>query len=471
MVLSTATAPVIDAITDVKLPSGGPIFVPVTASSGNNSLISYTAASSDPNVTVAVRQGFGYLDIKVKGMGDMIYQLYSDIAPNTVSTIATLVQQGFYTNLTFHRVVANFVIQGGDPKGDGTGGPGFSFNNEDGPLSVFNGTGQLAMANSGGTTTNGSQFFATIGPQTSLNGKYTLFGQLVRGFDIEAKIAAMPVDSNSKPLTPVVIESATIIPDYTDTVLLIQAPAGYNADPKIVVTGTSAAGTSSKTFHVQVGDGGVDLQRIQFVNRTFSTILSRPAEAAAVDYYTGLLANNKATTNQVALEVQTSLESRMFTVKSLYQSLLNRLPEPQALTANTVYLMQGGSVAHVEAVITASQEYFEAKGGSNSAWIAAMFKDATGATSVPLNYTTQVSAMLDQGLKRSTLTDSIFSSLPAGVLTVQNLFNQFLERKPTIADATPLAQLLASGTSEDLIVMTIVGSNEFFQFTKNQNAG
>src|SRR5205823_3374844 len=141
-------------------------------------------------------------------------------------------------------------------------------------------------------------------PQTSLNGKYTLFGQLVRGFDVENKIAQVPVDSNSKPLTPVVIESATIIPDYTDTVLLVQAPAGYNADPKIVVAATNASGTSTKVFHVQVGNGGVDLQRIQFVNRAFSTILNRPAETAAVDYYTGLLANNQATTNQVALEVQ-----------------------------------------------------------------------------------------------------------------------------------------------------------------------
>src|SRR6266404_5175261 len=88
MVLSTATAPIIGTIADVSLPNGGPVFVPVTGSSGNNSLISYSAASSDPNVTVSVRAGFAYLDIKVKGFGptvngqatdgDMVFQLFSD---------------------------------------------------------------------------------------------------------------------------------------------------------------------------------------------------------------------------------------------------------------------------------------------------------------------------------------------------------------------------------------------------------
>ena len=469
--LSTAPiAPVISSIADGTLPSGGPLFVPVTAADGNNSLVSYIATSSDPNVTVTPRQGFGYLQIVVKGMGTMVFQLFSDITPNTVATISTLVNQGFYTNLTFHRVVSGFVIQGGDPKGDGTGGPGFTFNDEIGPLSNFNGTGQLAMANSG-PNTNGSQFFSTIGAQTSLNQKFTMFGQLVRGFDVENAIAQVPVDSNDKPLTPVVIQSASIIADYTDTVLLIQAPAGYNADPKIIVTGSDASGTSTQSFHVLVGNGGIALQQIQFVNRAFSTILNRPAEASAVDFYTGLLANNKVTTSQIALQIQTSLEARMDEVKSLFQSLLNRAPDPQAEAANTLFLMNGGTVQQLQAIITASQEYFEAQGGSNAAWITAMFKAATGATSVPLSYTTQVSAMLDQGLSRVALADSIFSSLAGNVFTTQNLFNQFLERTPTVAQVLPFAQVLNSGVSEDLIVSTIVGSDEFFNFTKNQNSG
>jgi cyclophilin family peptidyl-prolyl cis-trans isomerase len=479
-----STVPVMGTLTDQTLPNGGPLFVPVISSDGDNSLVSYSVSSSDPNVTVIPRQGFGYLDIKVKGFGDMIFQLYSDISPNTVAAISTLVQQGFYTNLTINRVVPNFVIQGGDPLGNGTGGPGFGLPTETGPLSQFNGTGQLSLANSIENTpsvpdSNGSQFFVTIGPQPAAlnNGDFTLLGQLVRGFDVENAIANVPLDPNSTPptpstpTTPPVILSATIIPDYTDTVLQIVAPAGYNADPTITVTATSSAGSSTQSFHMLVGNGGIDLQRIQFVNRAFSTILGRPAEQSAVNYYTGLLANNQATTGQIALQIQTSLEARMNEVKTLYQTLLNRAPDLQALQANTLFLMQGGTVAQLEANITASQEFFEAQGGSNSAWIDALFKDANGATSVPISYVNQVSTMLDQGLKRTDYAETIFTNISANVFTVQNLFNTFLERTPTIQDALPLAQEMNAGVSEDLIVATIVGSDEFFNFTKNQNAG
>jgi peptidyl-prolyl cis-trans isomerase B (cyclophilin B) len=469
-----STVPVMGTLNDLTLANGGPLYVPVTASNGDNSLISYSATSSDPNVSVTARQGFGYLDIKIQNFGDLIFQLYSDISPKSVATISTLVQQGFYTNLTIHRVVPNFVIQGGDPNGDGTGGPGFSYATETGPLSQFLGSGQLSLANqvqSGNPISNGSQFFVTFGPDPNFNGSFTLLGQMVRGFDVVNKIGQVPTDSNDKPTTPVVITSATIIPDYTDTVLLIQAPAGYNADPKITVTATGTAGSSTQSFHIMVGDGGIDLQRIQFVNRAFSTILGRPAEQSAVDFYTNLLTNNQVTTGQIALQIQTSLEARMGTVKSVYQTLLNRAPEAQALAANTIFLMNGGSLAQLEANITASQEYFEAQGGSNTAWITAIFKAATGATSVPISYTNQVSALLDTGLKRTDYASTIFNSIASDVFTVQGEFKQFLERTPTTADALPLAQQLNSGVSEDLIVSTIVGSAEFFNFTKNQNSG
>jgi hypothetical protein len=249
------------------------------------------------------------------------------------------------------------------------------------------------------------------------------------------------------------------------------APAGYNGDPNITVTGTSAGGTSTQSFHVQVGNGGVALQQIQFVNRAFSTILGRQAEQSAVNYYTSQLATNQMTTSQIALQIQTSLESRVDEVKNAYQTLLNRAPDPDALQSNTLFLMNGGTVTQLDANIAASQEYFEAQGGTNTAWITALFKASIGATSVPLYYTTQVSSMLDTGLTRNSFADSIYDSLAASAFTVQNLFNQFLQRTPTTAQVLPLAQVLNSGTSEDLIVMTIVASDEFFNFTKNQNAG
>jgi cyclophilin family peptidyl-prolyl cis-trans isomerase len=482
-----STVPVMGAITDQTLPNGGPLFVPVISSDGDNSLVGYTVTSSDPNVTVVPRQGFGYLDIKVKGYGpnndqsgDMIFQLYSDISPVSVAIISTLVQQGFYTNLTFHRIVPGFVIQGGDPLGNGSGGPGFGFPTETGPLSQFNGTGQLSLANAepGTPNSNGSQFFVTIGAQQSSpigSGNFTLLGQLVRGFDVENQIALTPISdpTNGTPVKKPVIVSATIIPDYTDTVLQIVTPAGYNADAKITVTATSSAGRSTQSFHLLVGNGGIDLQRIQFVNRAFSTILGRPAEQSAVDYFTGLLANNQTTTGQIALQIQTSLEARMNEVNTVYKALLKRSADPQALAANTIFLMQGGSVAQMEANITASQEFFEAQGGTNVAWINAMFKAANGAASVPIGYANQVSTMLDQGLKRTTYATTIFNDISSDVFTVQNLYVTFLERTPppSVQEVMPFAQQLASGASEDVIVSAIVGSNEFFNFTQKQNAG
>ena len=218
-----------------------------------------------------------------------------------------------------------------------------------------------------------------------------------------------------------------------------------------------------------VGNGGIDLQRIQFVNRASAP--SCPAEQSAVDYFTGLLANHQATTGQIALQIQTSLESPMNEVTTAYKALLKRTPDPQALAANTIFLMQGGSVAQMEANITASQEYFEAQGGTNVAWINAMFKAANGAASVPIGYANQVSTMLDQGMKRVTYATTIFNDISSDVFTVQNLYQTFLERTPKTPEALPFAQLISGGTSEDQIVSFIVGSNEFFNFTKNQNAG
>ena len=180
----------------------------------------------------------------------MVFQLFDDLTPNTVATISGLVKSGFYDNLTFHRVVPNFVIQGGDPNGNGTGGPGFTFDDEFNASAIYSGNGQLGLANSG-PDTNGSQFFVTIGPQRDLDFNQAIFGQLVRGFNVLTAINQVPTDSNNKPLTPVVISSAKIIQDTSDTVLMIQAAPGATAASTITVTASDGqGGTSSQTFQV-----------------------------------------------------------------------------------------------------------------------------------------------------------------------------------------------------------------------------
>ena len=115
--------------------------------------------------------------------GPIVLELYPEHAPKTVNNFVFLAGEGFYDGLKFHRVIANFMVQGGDPTGTGAGGPGYKFEDEvrDNPLK--HGTGVISMANAG-PNTNGSQFFITHGPQPHLDGKHTVFGQVIEGQDV-----------------------------------------------------------------------------------------------------------------------------------------------------------------------------------------------------------------------------------------------------------------------------------------------
>jgi cyclophilin family peptidyl-prolyl cis-trans isomerase len=115
--------------------------------------------------------------------GDIRVELFADRAPKTVNNFVFLARQGFYDNTTFHRVLENFMAQGGDPTGTGRGGPGYQFEDEIVPGLTFDKPGLLAMANAG-PGTNGSQFFITFSPTPWLNGKHTIFGQVVEGLDV-----------------------------------------------------------------------------------------------------------------------------------------------------------------------------------------------------------------------------------------------------------------------------------------------
>lgn len=130
--------------------------------------------------------------------GEMRLDLFEDEAPLTVNNFVFLATQGFYDGTTFHRVLADFMAQGGDPTGTGMGGPGYSFVNEtDNDLS-FDRRGLLAMANSG-PGTNGSQFFITFAPVTRLDGGYTIFGELVEGDEVLSGISLRDPDTATEP--------------------------------------------------------------------------------------------------------------------------------------------------------------------------------------------------------------------------------------------------------------------------------
>ena len=115
--------------------------------------------------------------------GDILIDLFPEHAPKTVNNFVVLARDGFYDGLTFHRVIPNFMIQGGDPNGTGTGGPGYKFEDETAGNPLKHTTGALSMANAG-PNTNGSQFFITHAPQPHLDGRHTVFGTVVEGQDV-----------------------------------------------------------------------------------------------------------------------------------------------------------------------------------------------------------------------------------------------------------------------------------------------
>lgn len=116
--------------------------------------------------------------------GDIEIELFAAQAPNTVNNFVFLVREGFYNGTTFHRVIPNFMVQGGDPEGSGRGGPGYKFADEPGALALkHDRPGILSMANAG-PNTNGSQFFITHIPTPHLNGKHGVFGQVIKGMDV-----------------------------------------------------------------------------------------------------------------------------------------------------------------------------------------------------------------------------------------------------------------------------------------------
>ena len=461
----------IGSITDATLPSGGPLFVPVA---GTNSVagdtVNYTATSSDPNVTVKVRNNEPYLQLNFKTYGTMVLQLFPDVAPVTVENIEALVREGFYTNLTIHRIVAGFVIQGGDPEGNGMGGPGFTFQTEIGPLTNYNGTGQLAMANSNTATdksTNGSQFFITLAPNTTtLPGNYTLFGQLVEGFNVLNEIAALPVGGTNgdTPTNPPVILSAQLVSAPTDTVLLVQAPTGYNGDPLITVTGTDGSSSATQTFHVQVGTGGAALTNIQFVNRIYGDILNRVPEQSTLVSLTNALSSGAITPQQLVYSVQTSQESRIDQVTNIYSTLLNRKPTSQEFSTGVTFLNAGGSLSTLEAKVISTEEYFDDQGGTNAAWITGVYAQATGDSNLAPSYISYVSNELNTGLSMNSFAQSVFDSTGGAIHKVQSLFTTFLSRTPASNDPSiqGLVTALMDGVSEDLLIVTIATSPEFF---------
>lgn len=167
--------------------------------------VSQTQTNAQPVVTMTTN------------MGVIKLELFADKTPNTVANFVKLAKTGFYDGTLFHRVIPNFMVQGGDPltKSDpknwnihGTGGPGYKFADEIGPTNS-NAVGTIAMANAG-PNTNGSQFFINVADNSFLNPKHTVFGKVIAGMDVVNKIIAVETNENDHPLEDVKIEKVEV---------------------------------------------------------------------------------------------------------------------------------------------------------------------------------------------------------------------------------------------------------------------
>lgn len=175
----------------------------------NNEVVSDEEVKDD----VVISEDLPIATIVVKDMGTIKAELYPEIAPNTVNNFISLANKGFYNGLTFHRVIKDFMIQGGDPNGNGTGGPGYSIKGEFGNNGFTNNLkhteGVLSMARAGDPNSAGSQFFIMTKEADHLDNEYAAFGKVIEGMDVVHKIESVKVNGD-KPSQTIEIESIEV---------------------------------------------------------------------------------------------------------------------------------------------------------------------------------------------------------------------------------------------------------------------
>lgn len=257
-VVGENTAPAF-SIGDQALFSGSPLNVAIDAFDLDGDNLTYTVTSSDPSLVSAdIRTGNRSWQLEIDSPengisnGTMIFELFEDLAPRATERFITLTNEGFYDGLIFHRVINQFVIQGGDPLGTGTGGSDLGdFDDQFHVDLQHNTTGLLSMAKSVDDT-NDSQFFVTEGPTRNLDGNHTIFGVLTEGELIRETISNVPTNGSDRPNNDVTIANAQIIVDNVNGTLVLSSPEGSSGTAEITVTASDGTSTFTETFTVTV---------------------------------------------------------------------------------------------------------------------------------------------------------------------------------------------------------------------------
>lgn len=348
-----SAAPVIAPIGNVTVPAGKSLIVPITATVTNGRPLTYTITgntnamaivmhANDPfwklnvaqacaaNAPGAFQTMFRGGLVTVTNVGDLTFMLFPEYAPNTVSIFKGLSDSGFYNhNTIFHRVINGFIIQGGDPLTNGTGGLVFQYDDEFNPQAIFSGNGQLALANSG-KNTDGSQFFVTEAPYRYGDFQYTIFGQLVRGVGVLTNIENTPVDSNDRPLANEIITQASLVPDTADTVITLLATNRVGVTNTVtVVADDGAGGRATNTFTaISVADTNSNSQPFFFgdtvtnivapVNTPVTNVLNALELDGEPLYWTLFYGDTASETNSSLIEMTTN-----FVLKSLTYNVTN----------------------------------------------------------------------------------------------------------------------------------------------------
>lgn len=291
----TSTAFTLAPIDDVYLLGGSPLHVPLNGLAADGEALTFSAVSSNPMVLTSIPQGNRSLRLSVADYGDMVFELFENRVPRVTEHVIQLVEDGFYDNSDFHRVVNNFVIQGGDPTGMGGSHLG-QFDDQFHVDLQHNRAGALSTAktstflSSGGWVmvddTNDSQFFITNGPARHLDYEFSIFGQLVTGDSVRNAINSVATDSNDRPLQDVVIDSAEILFDHHNGVLMLKAPEGYTGCADITVAAIDLEGHRvEQTFNVMVEPDQTDSNPFLADIPPIQTIIDTPVsfQLTAID--------------------------------------------------------------------------------------------------------------------------------------------------------------------------------------------
>jgi VCBS repeat-containing protein len=275
--LTEPGTPTIVPIADVTIQAGAPLHIPLDGFDFEGDPLTFTATSSNPNrVSTFIPEGDRSMRINVEDFGVMTFQLFDGRVPRVTDAIAGLAEEGVYDGVIFHRIIEQFVIQGGDPTGTGFGDPTLpDFDDQFHVDLQHTSAGVLSMAKAGDDT-NSSQFFITAAPTRFLDFNHSVFGQLIEGENVRRNIALVETGANDRPVNDVVMRDVQILVDRENAVLMLKAPEGASGQVDVTVTVREPSGrTHARTFRVTVApdtfNGGPFLEDIPEIRTTVNT--------------------------------------------------------------------------------------------------------------------------------------------------------------------------------------------------------